>query len=274
MKDAGKHMCAILRRIKKNGCVLMLDFDGVLSPIVKVPSEARITPAALRALAMCVKKMSVAIVTGRPLADIERRVGLKSIVYAGSHGLEWKIRGRTYSKKISTANLFAFAAARQLLLQHARSYPQLFVEDNPHGLAFGYRSLSIAQAEQFRSEARAILEKFDGAKKIRTIDNLYTFEIRAASSWTKGACVRHLYNILAKDRALAVYVGDSLTDEDAFRALRGGITIRVGKSDTSAARYYFKSRSHVDRFLYALEGVSHMESPQTEVRGLTRDIIV
>ena len=46
-----------------------------------------------------------------------------------------------------------------------------------------------------------------------------------------------------------MYIGDSLTDEDAFRTLTDGITIRVGKSGASAAQYYFKSRSGVDRFL-------------------------
>lgn len=249
MKDADKHMASIFGHIRKKGCVLMLDFDGVLSPIVKVPAEADISPVAREALAECAKKMPVAIITGRTLADVEKRVGLKNIIYAGSHGLEWKMSGRVRRKRISRKMVSVFAAARHMLLGHASLFPRLFLDDRRHCLALGYRSLSAVEVERFRYGARAVLEKFDRSGAIRIIDNLFTFEIIAASEWTKGECARHIYKTTAKGNTLPVYIGDSLTDEDAFRVLRSGITIKVGKSTSSAAQYYFKSRSGVDTFL-------------------------
>src|SRR3989338_9186057 len=79
--------------------------------------------------------------------------------------------------------------------------------------------------------------------RIRVIDNLCTFEIMPGSEWTKGECARHIYDATAKGSALAIYIGDSLTDEDAFRGFaKSGITIRVGKSHTIFAKYYFNSR--------------------------------
>ena len=250
MKDADKHMGSILGHIGMNSCVLMLDFDGVLSPIVNVPAEASISPVAREALAECAKKMPTAIITGRTLSDIEKRVGLRNVLYAGNHGLEWKMGGRVRRKRISRKAVSEFATARHLLLGYAKLFPRLFVDDRRHCLALGYRSLSTLQAERLCSGARAILEKSDSAGTVRIIDNLFTFEIVATSEWTKGECAQHIFKTVAKKGMVAVYIGDTLTDEDAFRAFaQNGITIRVGESRTSAAQFYFKSRSRVDAFL-------------------------
>lgn len=252
MKDADSAMDAIVRRIRKHGSILILDFDGVLSPLVKVPSKARISPAALQALAALTREMPVAVVTGRTLADIEKRVGLKGVIYAGSHGLEWRVNGRVHRKKMPREDLLVFKSARRSLVRHAKRFPKLFVEDKRHCLALGYRSLSSAEAKRFRVSALAVMEKFVRTGRVRVMDNLYTFEIVAASEWTKGECARHIYDTRAEENEVAIYIGDGLTDEDAFRALIDGITIRVGKSTASAAHYYFKSRSGVDRFLHRL----------------------
>jgi len=244
-------MDSIVADIRNRGCVLMLDFDGVLSPIVKIPSNARISPVARRSLAACAKKMPVAIITGRTLSDIEKRVGLKGVMYAGNHGLEWKIDGRVHRYEIPQNARAAFDVVRRSLLQYAKLFPQLIVEDNNYGLAFGYRSLSASQAAHFRIGATEISDNFVRAGGIRVIDNLLTFEIMPMSEWTKGSCARHIYNAARKGNALAIYIGDSLTDEDAFRVFaNSGITFRVGKSHTSLAQYYFKSRSGVNRFLH------------------------
>src|SRR3989344_8465946 len=152
MKDADRHWNLISKRIRNN-CVLMLDFDGVLSPITKMPGEARISPAARRALGVCAKKMPIAIISGRTLSDIEKRVGLKGVIYAGSHGLEWKMNGRIHRKKISPKVQSTFQTARKSLLRYAKLFPKLYVEDKSGCLALGYRSLSAEPPSRFRSGA-------------------------------------------------------------------------------------------------------------------------
>ena len=259
MKDADLSMGSIIADIKKRGCVLMLDFDGVISPIVKIPSEARISPAARRALAACVGKIPIAIISGRTLSDVEKRVGLKGVTYAGNHGLEWKMNGRVHRKRISKKTLSAFEMARRSLLRHAKLFPKLFVENKNYGLAFGYRLLSVVQAGKFRVGAIEIVKKFNHTGRIRVIDNLCTFEIMP-TEWTKGECARHIYDATVKESAVAVYIGDTLTDEDVFRVFaKSGITIRVGKSHTSSAQYYFKSRSRVNRFLHNISDETNTE---------------
>ena len=264
MKDADIHMDSILADIRSRGCVLMLDFDGVLSPIVEKPSEARISPVARRSLIECAKKMPVAVITGRPLLDIEVRIGLTEIIYAGSHGVEWKMDGQIHRHGISQNSLSAFEMARRPLLQHAEIFPELFVEDNNLSLTFGYRLLSATQAVQFRIGATEIAEKFVSAGGIRLIDNLFTFEITPMTDWTKGSCARHIYYATRKGNALPIYIGDSLSDEDVFRVFaKSGITIRVGESHTSLAQYYFKSRTRVDRFLHNISSETNPEVAET-----------
>ena len=261
MKDADRHWSAISKRLRI-GCVLILDFDGVLSPIARIPSEARISHAAWRALAACAEKMPVAIISGRTLSDIEKRVGLRNVIYAGSHGLEWKVNGRIHRKRISLKTLSAFETVRRSLLHIAKLFPGLFVEDKRNSIALGYRSLSKEQVAQFRDGANKITSKVARAGKIRVIDNLYTFEVMPSTEWTKGECAKHIFNTVAKKGSVAVYIGDTLTDEDAFHIFaKSGITIRVGKSFTSAAQFYFKSRSKVDTFLVRM---THSQKPPTK----------
>jgi trehalose-phosphatase len=252
MKDADRHMRDILKRIQECGCVLMLDFDGVLSPIAHDPGTAHLSLRARHALTVCVKKMPVAIITGRSLADIKKRVAIKGVWYSGSHGLEWYVDGVEKRKRISKKITTDFAKARQVLLTHASTFPRVVMEDKHLCLAIGYRSLSTSESLRLRNTATELLQEHVRSRSIRLIDNLFTLEIIAAPEWTKGESAFSIFQKTRHGKSVPIYIGDSLTDEDAFRALRDGITIRVGKAPTSAAHYYFKTRRRVDVFLQAL----------------------
>lgn len=248
-------MDAILRRIRRRGCVLMLDFDGVLSPIVRTPKKAVISPQARIALELCAQKFPVAIISGRAISDVIRRAGITGVMYAGTHGLEWKLNGRVQKKSVSRRSLAALERAKRALLSVARTYPGLIRENKYHSLAINYRSLSVARATHFRGDARAAVRPYIEAGLVRYIDHLYTFEILPNIEWTKGECARFICDAVtedARDNPVVVYIGDSLTDEDAFGAFPRGITIRVGKNIESAAKYYFSSRKDVDAFLSEL----------------------
>ena len=244
-------MPKILARIKKQGCVLMLDFDGVLSSIVRTPHRASFSSRTRRLLARCAAHMPVAIITGRPLADIMRRVGLQGLVYAGSHGFEWKINGHAERRRVSAHAAADFRAARRTLLACAAGFRGTLAEEKRHCLAVHYRGLSRAGELRFRRAAHAAMAPFAGA--IRVIDNLCTFEIMPSAEWTKGDCARLIWRGFCNGAVpVPIYIGDSLTDEDAFLALKKGITIRVGRNIESAARYFFKTRAEVNAFLAAL----------------------
>ena len=255
MRDANKHKDLILGRVKKNGCVLMLDFDGTLASIVANYRKAAISPKLRSVLASIAKQMPVAVISGRSLADIRNRVCVGGISYAGSHGIEtFMARSRKSNSFIIPARTMSvFQRAKHKLAKVAARYPRVRIEDKGMSYAVHYRSLSPNQVVSFVNEAREIIAE-NHRDGVSAINDLYTFDIMPNISRTKGHCAREMFRALRKhNAAIPVYIGDGLTDENAFRMLHGGITIRVGKMPSSAARYYFKSRIDVDKFLRSLQ---------------------
>jgi trehalose 6-phosphate phosphatase len=77
------------KRLASGGALLLLmDYDGTLTPIMKRPEEAALSASMKRILAQLLKIYPIAIISGRSLKDIRTLVGLKKIYYAGNHGLE------------------------------------------------------------------------------------------------------------------------------------------------------------------------------------------
>ncbi|HVY91528.1 MAG TPA: trehalose-phosphatase, partial [Bryobacteraceae bacterium] len=74
--------------------VLFLDFDGTLAPIRDYADEVELAPEVRTTLTALAQRPDtlLALVSGREMWDLRRRVGVPGIVYAGEHGME--IRGR------------------------------------------------------------------------------------------------------------------------------------------------------------------------------------
>lgn len=254
MKDIRAAAGALMKRVRARGCVLMLDYDGTLSPIVSDPRKAAISRTAKEALKKAVRTFPVAVISGRPLADVRRRVGVPGITYAGSHGQEWRIGSRSFRFPLPRASEAALREATRILTRLARTYPGLVAERKPGCFALNYRALSRRQQKAFRNEARESVRRCLESGVLRLLDDMQTFEVMPAIEWTKGHVARLIYRSAGTGRTkrIPIYIGDSATDEDAFKAFREGITIRVGKKAPSAARYYFDSRREVDRFILAL----------------------
>ena len=69
---------------------LFLDYDGTLTPIVSLP-ELALCPSDVKRVLEELRDLTnvhVAIISGRSLEDLRKRVGVSDITYVGSHGLE------------------------------------------------------------------------------------------------------------------------------------------------------------------------------------------
>src|SRR2546430_5866033 len=69
---------------------VFLDYDGTLTPIVCHPEDAWLSESMRHVLRELGAQALIAILSGRDLDDVRRRVDLDGIVYAGSHGLDRK----------------------------------------------------------------------------------------------------------------------------------------------------------------------------------------
>lgn len=251
MKDAQKHMNSIVKRIRACGCVLMLDFDGTLAPIVSDHREAYMSFQTRKLLQNAARRFPAAVISGRSLRDVRERVHLP-IAYAGSHGLELYSRGtRTgLCAGVPGTTISILQDATRALGEVARAHAGVEIENKTLSYAAHYRSLSPAEARLFVEEALAALKGFVRPGGIRALNDTYTLDIMPDIARTKGHAARVFSRSLRRSSScVPIYIGDGSTDEDAFRALPDGMTIRVGKSLTSAAKYYFKTRAGVDKFL-------------------------
>lgn len=230
----------------------MLDFDGTLAPIAKTPGRhaflRRNTKLLLEKLS---KKFDVIIISGRSLENIKNKVGLPGLIYSGSHGFEWQI-GRGYGcVKIPLHINKLLSGTIKDFKKIASEYSGAMVEDKKFSVALHYRMIKKPQLKYFLKDARKII-KDATLKDLELINDKKTFEIRPALNWTKGEIADYMVKYLQKKHKktiLPVYIGDSKTDEDAFRALSSGITVRVGKKKGSQAKYYLKNQKEVNKFL-------------------------
>jgi trehalose 6-phosphate phosphatase len=231
---------------------IFLDYDGTLTPIVSRPDQAVLmesTRAILRTLAA---KMPVAILSGRDLKDVRKRVAIDGIVYAGSHGFD--IAGPCgLRRQEATEFLPALDFAEKELREKLVGIEGALIERKCFSIAAHYRKVNESD---FRKLERDISEIAARHRELRRIDGKKVYELLPNIDWDKGKAVLWLLGTLGLERAKVrpIYIGDDRTDEDAFRALEPyGVRILVSEQPRpTAASYSLKDPTEVERFLREL----------------------
>jgi trehalose-phosphatase len=240
----------LLRAAAGRRLALFLDYDGTLTPIVERPEDAVLeddTRAVLRRLA---GKHAVAIVSGRDLEDVRARVGLDEIEYAGCHGFEIAGPGGNRVHAAAAAAAPQLGAAADMVAHDTRGIPGVQLERKRYTLAVHYRRAPAAahavHEAVLRAQARHPALRVSGGKMV--------YELQPDVDWDKGRAVLWLIETLGLQDALPVYIGDDVTDEDAFRALAGrGLGIAVQEAPRpSAAAYRLSGPAEVRALLAAL----------------------
>jgi trehalose 6-phosphate phosphatase len=248
--SALKHVQEIARR--SDHPAIFLDYDGTLTPIVSQPDQAVLmdsTRAILRTLAA---KIPVAILSGRELEDVRKRVDIDRIVYAGSHGFD--ITGpRGLRKEMATEFLTKLDMIEKELGKQFAEIAGARVERKRFSIAAHYRNVNESDVPKVE---RAMSEVAARHRELRKMDGKKVYELLPDIDWDKGKAVLWLLETLGLERAKVrpIYIGDDRTDEDAFRALgqRGvGILVSEQPRPTSAS-YSLKDPTEVERFLREL----------------------
>ncbi len=227
------------------GLYLFLDYDGTLAPIAETPDKAVLPHTVHSLVARLKERVPVAIVSGRGVDDVRQRMGLEGLVYAGNHGSEiWAEGGPLVSRMTPEARELLEELLGRLRASLAH-IPGVLVEDKGATASVHYRSVGMRHLADFSDIVNRITREYES--RFRISPGKKVVEIRPLGAWNKGDAVTWILDRLGPDRT-AVYVGDDVTDEDAFRALKGrGISVSVGGS--AHADYYLRRQDEVEPFL-------------------------
>jgi len=245
------HFPEISKKISlAKGLVIFLDFDGTLAELTSFPGNAKIKSDIKKNLQHQAQKKNItlAIVSGRALKDLKNKVGLKNIIYSGNHGLEWEINNKLFFTNLPHTFIQSIPKIKQQLRQLAKQFPGAFIEDKKLTIAFHYRRVAAAKQKLVKALAKKILASAAKNKTLEIIESKKTLDIRPQANWTKGHVVSHLHKLLGP-KSLGIYIGDDVTDEDAFKALKNGLSVRVGKKRKSSAKYFIKNVNQVPKLL-------------------------
>lgn len=207
--------------VPRGELLLLLDFDGTLVPIAPTPDAIRVPDAVPGLLErLRARGHQVWVITGRPAAWVSERLPGTSVV--GLHGLQWPDR----PDPPRSPALDRAAEEGEAL---ARRFPGLLVEDKGLSLALHTRQVDPARHAEAAAAARLLAERTAAEDPdLGVLTGHEVVEIRRRDA-TKAAAVRELSR--ASGRRV-VYVGDDVTDEEAFAALpEGAVSVRVGPPD-------------------------------------------
>ncbi len=242
----------IKKRVKYTELAVFLDYDGTLTPIVDDPEDAVLETAMRDTLAELSKNTTVAIISGRDLPDLRQRLGLSSSIFlAGSHGFDIAGGGKwreTLEK--GTEFLPLLDRAESELHQRLNVIQGIHVERKRFSIAIHYRHVQDKDLARLKTDIESIL---DQEPRLRGSSGKKVYQIQPRIDWDKGKALTWILGKLGlnRNKLFALYIGDDITDEDAFRTLPGwgvGIVVRDGDRRTSA-EYRLDNPEDVRAFL-------------------------
>jgi trehalose-phosphatase len=233
--------------------VVFIDYDGTLTPIAESPEQARLSEEMRQALRDLAGKCTVAIVSGRDLENVRNMVGIDGIVYAGSHGFDISGLGGHMDFQQGVDYLPALDMAEKSLHDLLQGIPGCQIERKRFAIAVHFRRVADSHVTKVESAVNEVLSNHKGLRKT---GGKKVFELRPDIEWDKGKAIAWIQQKLdlAREEVLPVYIGDDLTDEDAFRELRGrgiGILVRDENRPTLAC-YAVDNPEDVRLFLHML----------------------
>jgi len=205
---------------------LLLDYDGPIAPFCVERDRAVPYRDVLELLerVRSVTGTRLVLVTGRRAADAAQLLGLKRVEVWGCHGLERiHVDGSCELVTLDPATLQTMATVDELLIRHGLSS---LVEYKPAAAAIHWRGLEPEAARDVMRKVQSVWSQLPDTRGLRLLRFDGGMEIRTAAR-NKGDVVRSIVSELGKGASIA-YLGDDLTDEDAFAALQGyGLSILV-----------------------------------------------
>ncbi|HKS49122.1 MAG TPA: trehalose-phosphatase [Amycolatopsis sp.] len=241
---------------------VFLDYDGVLTPIVDRPEDARISDSMRRAVRALARRCPVCVVSGRDRRVVQDLMGIDDLVVAGSHGFDiWSPVEGTIQHDAAGGFGDIIPEVTERLRAEVGSIEGVRVEPKKAAVAVHYRLVDPVQHERITGVVETLLSEWPDGLKVTPGKMVY--ELQPKIDWNKGRAVLYLLGALGLDSedVVPLYLGDDLTDEDAFQVLAGvgGIGILIGDPGDpevddrpTAADFVLSSPDEVEQLLSAM----------------------
>lgn len=246
-----KHLDGLKAQLIQKDVFVFLDYDGTLTPIVSSPDLAVLSEDMRTVVRRLAGHYKISIVSGRATDDVRKKVQIDGIFYAGSHGFEivdpqGNVKINEEAQKIRPI----IDKVHAQLGEQLKGIKGALVEHVKYTISVHYRLVSDEDCPRVEQAVDAILKEYN---QLRKTSGKKVFEIRPKIDWHKGKAVEWILGVLGykKDKTIVIYVGDDVTDEDAFGVLanKGFGILVAAQPRESKAQYMIKDTAQVKQVL-------------------------
>jgi trehalose 6-phosphate synthase len=254
MPHAERALAGEVHRLARGRHLLvLLDFDGTLCEFEADPNQVYLSESRRDILRRLQQHATVGVVSGRRLEDVRGRCAVEGLIVAGLHGLEIEGLGERYVHPDLDAATAAVQDAASRLRDSVSGLRGVFVEDKKASVALHFRE---ADAEGQRQAIEAFAEAagaYVDSGQLRVMRGSYVLELLPNIEWNKGNAVHWIADRVRRQNGdvFVVYIGDDVTDQDAFAAIEGD-GMPIAASDRVTANTHLDGPVAVERFLGAL----------------------
>lgn len=230
----------------------MFDYDGTLTPIVERSKGAKLSENMRQRLKRLIDYCPMGIISGRALEDIKSRVNIEDIYYSGNHGYEISGPQVNFIKDEAKRARPIIEEICDAIKKESSSIKGALVENKGVTASIHYRLVNEADVSKLKRIVKKEVEPYEEKGIVELDRGKKVLEIKPGGEWDKGKAVSLLRRIVnSEEKRFPIYLGDDVTDEDAFIALRGeGLGILVSKKKReSAADLRLSGPSQVEAFL-------------------------
>jgi trehalose 6-phosphate phosphatase len=203
---------------------LLLDVDGTLLDIGPAPHKVDVP----KDLCLSLERLAqltggaIALISGRPIADLDRLFAPLTLSAVGGHGAEMRVEGVAIQR-----NVGPLPEAMRAKIKKAAP-PGVLIEDKDYSIALHYRGIPVGKErlEKILADASAAFPQ----ETVEILPGKEMLELKRAGT-NKGEAVRALMSHKPFAGRMPVFIGDDVTDEAVFAILpdMGGHAFSVGR---------------------------------------------
>lgn len=222
---------------------ILLDYDGTLTPLQRLPSMAAPNAELLALLAELTADAAneLVIISGRDADTLEQWLGHLPLTLVAEHGACVRYRNEQW-QTLTTQSGEWKEAIKPIMELFANRCPGSFIEEKKNTLAWHYRVTNPDLGFTRSRELRNSLLQLTANTTLQVIDGNKVIEVRqiGIDKGTTALNILHLHQ-----PGFVLCMGDDTTDEDMFRTLKDkAFTIKIGRGNT-AAQYSLWSQQEV-----------------------------